>query len=422
MRVKGTAVHLDALKHEVQRRFGRPIRTKTDCQNLEDALFAHTGKLVSYNTLRRFFGLIPGGEPRESVLDILCEYCGYLNHEAFRSDARRFKFYFDWTQTIDKDQWTEAERDALLDRIAEEDFNAQTIFLWVLYKLTSSVPIRDWSFWLEHPMWTEGDLRKAQLVFFSNSLADEFRMRLNSPEPLKELQENPMSFRWVTHFFADYETIQTGYMAHVLDVMATRIEVPLYYHGMRIMQHFMGGTWEDILPHAHKSVEAGYDSDAYPILISRYFQARFWVYYLEHGGWDPRLTSDYLRELQRINPEYHHLLGMEFLPIASIMGFTSPVLEILESQLSQIHYRGNWSAAVDSDLIRLAAMLAHARTGARSLFDVHRNSLLMGFWYKAYRKYLQGLYYASTLLIGEPDAEYEAPYRHFPGLARALQN
>jgi len=316
----------------------------------------------------------------------------------------------------------EAERDALLDRIAEEDFNAQTIFLWVLYKLTSSVPIRDWSFWLEHPMWTEGDLRKAQLVFFSNSLADEFRMRLNSPEPLRELQENPMAFRWVTHFFADYETIQTGYMAHVLDVMATRIEVPLYYHGMRIMQHFMGGTWEHILPHAHKSVEAGYDPDAYPILISRYFQARFWVYYLEHGGWDPRLTSDYLRELQRINPEYHHLLGMEFLPIASIMGFTSPVLEILESQLSQIHYRGNWSAAVDTDLIRLAAMLAHARTGARSLFEVHRNSLLMGFWYKAYRKYLQGLYYASTLLIGEPDAEYEAPYRHFPGLARALQN
>ena len=104
MRVKGTAVHLDALKHEVQRRFGRPIRTKTDCQNLEDALFAHTGKLVSYNTLRRFFGLIPGGEPRESVLDILCEYCGYLNHEAFRSDARRFKFYYDWTQTIDKDE------------------------------------------------------------------------------------------------------------------------------------------------------------------------------------------------------------------------------------------------------------------------------------------------------------------------------
>ena len=60
MLVKGTEVHLDALRIEIQRRFGRPIRTKTDCQHLEERLYEELGSMVSYNTLRRFFGLVPG--------------------------------------------------------------------------------------------------------------------------------------------------------------------------------------------------------------------------------------------------------------------------------------------------------------------------------------------------------------------------
>ena len=108
---KGTTPYLDALRSEIQRRFGRSVRTKTDCQQLEDQLFETTGQLVSYNTLRRFFGLVPGGEPRTGVLDILSAYCGFADYSAFRTDVGRFTYYFDWTQTVDKETWTVAERD-----------------------------------------------------------------------------------------------------------------------------------------------------------------------------------------------------------------------------------------------------------------------------------------------------------------------
>ncbi len=417
---KGTTPYLDALRSEIQRRFGRSVRTKTDCQQLEDQLFEATGQLVSYNTLRRFFGLVPGGEPRTGVLDILSAYCGFADYSAFRTDVGRFTYYFDWTQTVDKETWTVAERDALFDRIRDEDFNAQSIFLWILYKVTTHAPIDSWGFWLDHPMWTEGHLRKAQLVFFSNTLADEFRMRLGSVEACRELHENPAAFRWVTHFFADYETIQSGYMANALDVMANRIEVPLYYHGMRIMQHFLGGTWEHILPYAKAILATGYAPEDYPILISRYFQARFWVYFLEHNGWDPSITTDYINEIQRIDPIYHHLLGMEFLPIISVMGFTAPVLHIMETQALHLDVRSTWSAAVDADLSRLALLLSVARTGDLPSYRLHRDALKTNFWYKAYRGYLQGLCYAAGVLAGTPEPEFASSFAHFPGLRKAI--
>ena len=420
MLAKGTEVNLDALRLEIQRRFGRPIRTKTDCQHLEERLYEELGSMVSYNTLRRFFGLIPGGNPRGAVLDILSTYCGFATFSDFTFDVHRFQFYYDWTQTIDRDHWPEQDRDALLARIAKEDFNAQTIFLWVLFKLTTQAPITDWFYWLDHPVWDDGELTKAQLVFFSNSMADEFRTRLAHKNEMETLFSNPRAFRFICHFFADYETIQHGYMANAIDVMAQRIDVPLYYHGLRIMQHFLSGNWDAIKPHAFAAVQHGTHDGDYPILLGRYFCARFWIHYLDFGTWDPQLTRDYLDCVQRLGPHFHCLLGMEFLPVVSIMGFHAPVLQIMKSGAFEFDHRSTWSAAVDSDLSRLALMLAEAQQGNVQVYLGLRSQLQTDFWYKAYRRYLQALCYASDLFVGIQSSEYTESYHHFPGIQKAV--
>jgi hypothetical protein len=417
---KGTDVQLDALRLEIQRRFGRPIRTKTDCQQLEERLFDELGSMVSYNTLRRFFGIVPGGTPRIAVLDILSTYCGFPSFNEFSLDVRRFQFYYDWTQTIDRDYWTEAQRDALLARIAEEDFNAQTIFLWILFKLTTSAPVREWFYWLDHPIWDGGELTKAQLVFFSNSLADEFRTRLAHKEEVEALFSNPRSFRFICHFFADYETIQHGYMANAIDTMAQRIDVPLYYHGLRMMQNFLSGNWNAIKPHAVAAVEYGPREGDYPILVSRYFCARFWIHYLEFGTWDPQLTRDYLDYAQGLDPHFHYLLGMEFLPIASLMGFHAPVVHIMKSGTFEFDLRSTWSAAVDADLSRLALMLAESQQGNFRVHQELRSQLHFDFWYKAYRSYLKALCHAADLFAGVPAPEFESSYQLFPGIGKAV--
>jgi hypothetical protein len=420
MIAKGTEVHLDALRIEIQRRFGRPIRTKTDCQQLEERLFDELGTMVSYNTLRRFFGLVPGGTPRGAVLDILSTYCGFATFKEFSLDVRRFQFYYDWTQTIDRNHWPEAERDALLARIAQEDFNAQTIFLWILYKLTTYSPVQDWFYWLDHPVWDDGELTKAQLVFFSNSLADEFRTRLARKEEMQILFSNPRAFRFICHFFADYETIQYGYMANAVEAMAQRIDVPLYYYGLRTMQHFLSGNWSEIRPFALAAVQHGPREGDYPILLSRYFCARFWVHFLDFGTWDPQLTRDYLECAQGMDPHFHYLLGMEFLPIASIMGFHAPVLQIMKSGTFEFDLRSTWSAAVDADLSRLALMLAKSQQGNVQEYLGLRSQLQTDFWYKAYRCYLQALCHAADVFVGLPTTEFEESFAQFPGIQKAV--
>jgi len=49
------------LQRAMIEKFGRPILTKADAVELEAAIFEATGEMVSYNTIRRFFGLAPGG-------------------------------------------------------------------------------------------------------------------------------------------------------------------------------------------------------------------------------------------------------------------------------------------------------------------------------------------------------------------------
>ena len=354
------------------------------------------------------------------MLDILSTYCGFASFTEFSLDVRRFQFYYDWTQTIDRLHWPEQNRDALLARIAEEDLNAQSIFLWILFKLTTQAPITDWFYWLDHPVWDDGELTKPRIVFFSNSLADEFRMRLAQKEDMEILFSNPRAFRFVCHFFADYETIQKGYMANAIDAMAQRIDVPLYYHGLRVTQNFLSGNWDAIKPHAIAATEAGYRSSDYPILIGRYFCARFWVHYLDFGTWDPQLTRDYLDCAQSLHPYSHYLLGMEFLPIASIMGFNAPVLQIMKSGIFEFHLRSTWSAAVDADLSRLALMLAESQQGNTKGYLELRAQLLTDFWYKAYRHYLQALCHAADLFIGIPTDEFTESYTLFPGIQRAV--
>lgn len=76
---------IDALTHQVQQTFGHPIKTKKYVYDLIDAIVKqHPKDLISFNTLRRFFKLIPSNHtPTIETLNILCRYCGYSSWDEF---------------------------------------------------------------------------------------------------------------------------------------------------------------------------------------------------------------------------------------------------------------------------------------------------------------------------------------------------
>jgi len=89
---------IDELKLEIEKTFNRKILDRGHCEALVQDIYEKTGALLSYNTLRRFFGLAEYRKPREHTLDQLAVYCGFRSYKDF---CQRF---------IEVDSWPTWER------------------------------------------------------------------------------------------------------------------------------------------------------------------------------------------------------------------------------------------------------------------------------------------------------------------------
>ena len=65
------------LKSEVEKHFARKITNRGDCEALAQDIYEKTGAVLSYNTIRRIYGLAAYRKPRASTLDQLAAYCGF---------------------------------------------------------------------------------------------------------------------------------------------------------------------------------------------------------------------------------------------------------------------------------------------------------------------------------------------------------
>ena len=100
---------------EVSKVSGIEIHTRGDCELLSALILEETDQLVSYNTLRRLFGLAPSSKPRKQTLDILAKFCGYSGYQNFCIAQPKLSL---WKQ-----------REALYQLLAHRDVPAIAFFL-----------------------------------------------------------------------------------------------------------------------------------------------------------------------------------------------------------------------------------------------------------------------------------------------------
>jgi hypothetical protein len=74
---------IDELKLEIEKTFNRKVTDRGHCEALVQDIYEKTGALLSYNTLRRFFGLAEYRNPREHTLDQFAVYCGFRSFKDF---------------------------------------------------------------------------------------------------------------------------------------------------------------------------------------------------------------------------------------------------------------------------------------------------------------------------------------------------
>ena len=84
---------IDELKSELEKTFNRKIEDRGDCEALVQDIYEKTGAVLSYNTIRRLYGLAEFRKPRESTLNYLAKYCGFLS---FKDFSQRFSEVDTW--------------------------------------------------------------------------------------------------------------------------------------------------------------------------------------------------------------------------------------------------------------------------------------------------------------------------------------
>ena len=74
---------IDTLKSEIERKIKRKIKTRGDCEFLSNAILINMDADVSFNTLRRLFGLLHATNPNIQTLNILSQFIGFKSYLHF---------------------------------------------------------------------------------------------------------------------------------------------------------------------------------------------------------------------------------------------------------------------------------------------------------------------------------------------------
>jgi hypothetical protein len=84
---------IEELKAQIEKVFGKKINSRGDCELLSDDLHRRISVVISYNTLRRLYGLAEYRQPRTSTLNHLSNYIGYKSYQDF---TQRFAEVDSW--------------------------------------------------------------------------------------------------------------------------------------------------------------------------------------------------------------------------------------------------------------------------------------------------------------------------------------
>ena len=104
---------LNQLRKTIAKQFGKDIKTATDCDNLVSVIIRDCKTNISSQTLRRFFGLIKTtSEPSNFTLDLLCQFCGYSNFEAFINacNNQELELFFGNPENTNHNYWDRSEQ------------------------------------------------------------------------------------------------------------------------------------------------------------------------------------------------------------------------------------------------------------------------------------------------------------------------
>jgi hypothetical protein len=123
---------IDILKREIEKKIGKKITNRGDCELVANIILETLEEDISYSTIRRLYGLVNETKPNKKTLNTLAKFIGYKNYIHF-SQNYNYKKKIDLNEIIYK---TVSENDSekiinLVNKTknSSEDFTSMIIIL-----------------------------------------------------------------------------------------------------------------------------------------------------------------------------------------------------------------------------------------------------------------------------------------------------
>ena len=261
---------VDTLKKEIERKIDRKIKNRGDCEFLSLMILEILDETISYNTLRRFFGLTKFTKPNIKTLNILARFIGFNGYTDFYQNFG-FKGRTSLFQISYQYLYNENE-DEILDLIKEikrsnEDFTGFiTLLIRELFH-EKKISLIDKIFDMQELFMSS--FNYSDLLYLGNSIGLLLRKKDHVD---KILSENQNFLNCVYLIFVDYSSLNSYYGDWTTSLLNQNIsnEINLFTSALLKFIDFLNNkTVNDF------EEDLCYSTDIHPILCSRLLSIKF---------------------------------------------------------------------------------------------------------------------------------------------------
>ena len=255
---------IEVLKEEVEKKFGKKVENRGDCELIADGILEILDKTISYNTLRRLYGLAPYSKPNMNTLNTLAEFIGYHNYLHFtknfnyKEKATLFQTTYKYLYDENEEQIIELvkkTKKSTEDYIGFLTFLIRELFRDRNYNLINQVFLLDEVDYLQFSY--------DELIYLGNSLGLILRKEKRFP---KELSKNMNFLNCVFLIFVDYSSLNSYYGDWAKSLMLSKnsSEVKLFSRAVLQFRNFL--NLKKVKP---IKIDTIYSGEIHPILCSR---------------------------------------------------------------------------------------------------------------------------------------------------------
>jgi hypothetical protein len=386
---------INRLKLATERKFGRTPLSKSDMEKLSADIFNQTKKLISYNTLRRFFGTIKGTKTSYSVLDVLSEYCDYQNLNIFILNNQPDKHLSSWNSLSDYDELPNDVIKMIKENVLQKDPVNMSNLFYLTKKVVSTKAVEDWSYYyyslgLDSKIIEENNV----LILMANMIGEYLRKKNFSDFEIHHLSNNQLIRDHLIYNFVDYKTLFNGgfYYRVINNFLPLSTEEMIFKYSLLTLKNFTNNNNDDALDCIDRISGIEESSSFFPIINGRISATELIQEIILKGSISEETVESVTRRIKNQETNYLLIYTMEILPIlVQYAPLSYKLSDLMDYVDLTINHDLSWNINLDQTMYYTSRLIYHSRLSDTTNKDKYQKLIRIDSILLFYRDYVKSL-------------------------------